>query len=92
MKIIALLRLKKTNDGGRVDPVKMFFKPSISIGEGACSCKVLLLDKQILKPGEACNVEVSIPSKIGPLKTDSEVKFYEGFREVATGTVKSIVS
>lgn len=91
MKLIALIRLKKTSDGGRETPVKMMFKGSASIGAAISSCTVQLMGQQILKPGEACDAEIQIPTNIGPLVVGSEVPLYEGVREVATATVKRIV-
>lgn len=91
MKLIAQLRLKPTTEGGRETPVKIMFKGSAGIGAATSSCTVRLMDRQILKPGEACDAEIQIPSKIGPLGVDSVVPLFEGLREVATATVKRIV-
>lgn len=90
MKLKAAITLSKD---GRSTPISSGYKPRVETHCGTADCRVQLLGRTMLRPGERSDVEIVVIGanwrKIGK---NTPIKLIEGNREVATGTVERLMS
>ena len=94
MKISAKITLRESNDGGRVNAIFSGYRPTIRAGHNKQSdCVISFSDRESLKPGESGLVAIDIlhPEKVSGMTSNQSFILTEGLKEVASGTILSIV-
>jgi translation elongation factor EF-Tu-like GTPase len=96
--LLAEVRLLRTDEGGRSDPVSEGYRPQLFIGLTRRGQRVyndavwVGLWPDVVAPGERCVVALAplTPELLVLLGEGSDVAFAEGHREVARGTVLDV--